>query len=102
MIVEWRARAREDRIRLFEYIAEDNPSAALELDDQIAVKTDALPQRPKLYKPGRVRGTREMVLAPNYVLVYKIREKAGSDGKGIIEIVRIIGARQQYPKGKRK
>ena len=97
MIVEWRARAREDRITLFEYIAEDNPSAALELDDQIAAKTDALPQRPKLYKPGRVSGTREMVLTPNYVLVYRIREKAG-----IIEIVRIVGARQKYPKGKRK
>jgi toxin ParE1/3/4 len=83
LIVEWRARAREDRITLFEYIAEDNPSAAR-------------------YKPGRVSGTREMVLTPNYVLVYRIREKAGADAQGIIEIVRIIGARQQYPRAKRK
>jgi toxin ParE1/3/4 len=102
LIVDGRAGAREDRITLFEYIAEDNPSAALELDDQIAAKTDALPQRPKLYKPGRVSGTREMVLTPNYVLVYRIREKAGADAQGIIEIVRIIGARQQYPRAKRK
>jgi toxin ParE1/3/4 len=97
LIVEWRARALEDRISLLEYIAEDNPSAALELDDLIAAKTDALPERPTLYKPGRVRGTREMVITANHLLVYKIREKAG-----IIEIVRIVGARQQYPKGKRK
>jgi toxin ParE1/3/4 len=97
LIVEWRARALEDRIRLFEYIAEDNPGAALELDDLIAAKTDGLPQRPTLYKPGRVRGTREMVLTASYVLVYRVREKAGG-----IEIVRIIGARQKYPKAKRK
>lgn len=97
MIVEWRAIAREDRSNLFDYIAKDNPSAALELDDKIERQTDALPERPELYKPGRVRGTREMVLAPNYVLVYRLKKKAG-----IIEIVRIIGARQNYPKGKRK
>ncbi|MDB5782202.1 type II toxin-antitoxin system RelE/ParE family toxin [Caballeronia mineralivorans] len=97
MIVEWREMAREERIGLFDYIAEDNPSAALELDDKIARQTDALPEHPELYKPGRVRGTREMVLTSNYVLVYRIKKQAG-----VIEIVRIIGARQRYPKGKRK
>lgn len=97
MIVEWRPKAREERSNLFDYIAQDNPSAALELDDRIERQTDALPERPELYKPGRVRGTREMVLTPNYVLVYRIRKRAG-----VIEIVRIIGARQNYPKGTRK
>ena len=97
MIVEWRAMAREERISLFDYIAEDNPSAALDLDDKIARLTDALPERPELYKPGRVRGTREMVLTANYVLVYRIQKKAG-----VIEIIRIIGARQNYPKNKGK
>ena len=39
------ARAQEDRSKLFDYIAEDNPTAtaALELDDEIATPTDALP-----------------------------------------------------------
>lgn len=79
------------------YIAEDNPSAALDLDDKIARLTDALPERPELYKPGRVRGTREMVLTANHVLVYRIQKKTG-----VIEIIRIIGARQNYPKNKGK
>ncbi|MGF6483060.1 hypothetical protein QFZ91_005287 [Paraburkholderia sp. JPY419] len=39
----------------------------------------------------------EMVLGPNYILVYRVLKRAG-----IIEIVRIVGARQDYPKGKRK
>ncbi|GJH30915.1 type II toxin-antitoxin system RelE/ParE family toxin [Caballeronia novacaledonica] len=91
MIVEWRARARADRIKLFDYIAEDNPTAALELDDEIEAKTDALPEHPELYRIGRIRGTREMVLAPNYILVYRIIKR-----KAIIEIVRIVGARQGY------
>ncbi len=97
MIVEWRPKAREDRHDLFDYIAQQNPTAALELDDRIEVQTDALPQHPELYKPGRVRGTREMILTPNYVLVYRIKKQAGA-----IEIVRIIGARQDYPQESRK
>ncbi|MEZ2354616.1 type II toxin-antitoxin system RelE/ParE family toxin [Caballeronia sp. RCC_10] len=91
MIVEWRARAHEDRSKIFDYIAEDNPTAALELDDEIDAKTDALPEHPELYRIGRIRGTREMVLAPNYILVYRIIKR-----KAIIEIVRIVGARQNY------
>lgn len=97
MIVEWRAQAREDRNNVFDKIAQDNPSAALELDDLIERRTDALPKHPELYRPGRVRGTREMVLSPNYVLVYRLKKQAS-----VIEIVRIVGARQDYPKGKRK
>ena len=58
MIVEWRAKAREDRSNIFDYIAEDNPTAALELDDRIEQQTDALPERPELYRVGRRRGTR--------------------------------------------
>jgi addiction module RelE/StbE family toxin len=91
LIVEWRARAHEDRSRIFDYIAADNPTAALELDDEIEKKTDALPEHPEKYRIGRVRGTREMVLGPNYVLVYRILKR-----KAIIEIVRIVGARQNY------
>ncbi|WP_323119373.1 type II toxin-antitoxin system RelE/ParE family toxin [Burkholderia alba] len=92
MIVEWREIAREERINVFDYIAVDNPSAALDLDDKIERLTDALPKHPELYRAGRVRGTREMVLTPGYVLVYRVRKAVG-----VIEIVRIIGARQNYP-----
>ncbi|WP_350029166.1 hypothetical protein [Caballeronia sp. ATUFL_F1_KS39] len=52
---------------MFEYIAEDNPTAAIELDDEIGRKTDALPLHREKYRIDRVRGTREMVLALNGV-----------------------------------
>ncbi|AOJ08423.1 type II toxin-antitoxin system RelE/ParE family toxin [Burkholderia mayonis] len=96
MIVEWLAFAREDRSNLFDFIAADNPTAALELDDRIERLTDALSEHPELYRVGRVRGTRELVLTPNYVLVYRVRRRAG-----VVEIVRILGARQSYPKNLR-
>ncbi|WP_323119381.1 type II toxin-antitoxin system RelE/ParE family toxin [Burkholderia alba] len=62
---------------MFDYIAVDNPSAALDLDDKIERLTDALPKHPELYRAGRARGTREMVLTRGYVLVYRVRKTVG-------------------------
>jgi len=94
-MIEWRSLASAERADLFDYIAADNPAAAFELDDKMGRLTDALSAHPELYKAGRVRGTREMVLTPNYVLVYRIKKK-----ENVIEIVRIVGVRQNYAKGK--
>lgn len=55
--IVWRPEARADRIALMEYIAQDSPLAAIELDDEIEAKVDALLDHPKLYKVSpRVRG----------------------------------------------
>jgi toxin ParE1/3/4 len=97
LIVQWRARAREDLAHLIDWIATDNPIAALEMDELIERQSDALPDNPELYRIGRVRGTREMVLTPNVILVYQIRLRLK-----IIEIVRIVGARQSYPQKRRR
>ncbi|WP_162878216.1 type II toxin-antitoxin system RelE/ParE family toxin [Trinickia diaoshuihuensis] len=96
-MIEWRPKAFEDRNKIFDYIAQDNADAALELDDLIEERTQALPSHPELYRAGRVRGTREMVLSTNYVLVYRVKQRTG-----VIEIVRIVGARQNYPGGGRR
>lgn len=86
----WRPAAREDRVTIMDYIAEDNPVAALELDELIEEKTNALIDHPRLYKPGRMKGTREMVVHPNYVVVYR-------ENKTEIAILRVLHARQQWP-----
>ena len=54
------------------YVAPDNPSAAVSLDLEFEAKAENARQRPKLYKPGRMKGTREIVVRPNYVMVYRI------------------------------
>jgi len=63
------------------------------LDEKIARQTLALIEQPELYKIGRVRGMREMVLTAYYVLVYRVNKR-----KNRVEIVRIVGARQDYPR----
>ena len=86
----WRPLAREDRAAIMDYIAEDSPGAALDLDELIEEKTNALIDHPRLYKPGRMKGTREMVVHPNYVVVYQEKKTA-------VVILRVVHARQQWP-----
>ena len=86
----WRPMAVEDRVAIMDYIAQDNPGAALELDEEIEAKTDALVSHPKLYKPGRMKGTREMVIRPNYVVVYR-------ETPAEVTILRVLHAAQQWP-----
>ena len=75
---------------IIEYIAERNDIAALELLEDIERAASQLPQHPYLYRPGRVAGTREIVVHPNYLVVYRIQPT-------MIEIVAVLHSRQQYP-----
>lgn len=70
LILEWKAHARNDLFAIVDYIAEDNPTAAQRLLTELESKANDLQEHPKLYRPGRVAGTREMIIAKNYVVVY--------------------------------
>ena len=90
MRLEWKPKAREDLLSIVDYIAQDNPDAADRLADEIEAKTARLPTHPKLYKPGRMKGTREMVVRPNYLVVYAIETDS-------ISVLRVLHAAQQWP-----
>ncbi len=55
------ARRRLPRF-LFDYIEQDNPQAAIDTDERISVRVDGLRQFPESGRPGRVEGTRELVI----------------------------------------
>ncbi|MDN7492107.1 type II toxin-antitoxin system mRNA interferase toxin, RelE/StbE family [Burkholderia sp. AU31652] len=92
LVLHWHPKAYEDRVAILDYIGHDNPLAALELDELLEAKAASLPARAELYRLGRVPDTRELVIAPNYVLVYRIRP-----ADGIVEILRVLHARRQWP-----
>jgi toxin ParE1/3/4 len=69
---------------------QDNPDAALSLVEMIRDKTEALRTRPKMYREGRMRGTREMVVHRNYIVFYRVSEHT-------VTIQRVKHARQQWP-----
>jgi plasmid stabilization system protein ParE len=43
-----------------------------------------------MYRAGRVEGTREAVVHPNYIIVYRIGTEA-------VEILDVLHTRRQYP-----
>lgn len=89
MLVEWRPAARRNLRKILIYISERNSRAAFELNAAIEAATSALPQHPYLYRYGRVAGTREVVVHPNYLVVYQVTDR--------IEILTVLHARQAYP-----
>jgi addiction module RelE/StbE family toxin len=87
--VIWHPGALEDLETIVDFIEARNPIAARRIGDAIRHTAAQLPTHPHAYRPGRVPGTREAVVHPNYVLIYRVSES--------IEIVAVIHARQQYP-----
>jgi toxin ParE1/3/4 len=67
--VRWKADAYADLAAILDYVAKRSPQAALDLYKQIDRLVSQLPQHPDLYRPGRVAGTRELVVHPNYIRI---------------------------------
>ena len=77
-------------VEIIDYIEQRNATAAQSLYAAIVQSAENLPRMPYLFRPGRVAGTRELVVHPNYIVVYQV----GSD---VVDILRILHSRQQYP-----
>lgn len=90
--VRWSAEALTDLEQILGYIAERNPVAADRLLAIAAETAERLSEHPHLYRPGRVAGTREAVIHPNYIIVYRV-------GPSVIDILGVLHARQAYPPG---
>jgi plasmid stabilization system protein ParE len=87
---EWRKAARADLQAIIDYISDANEDAAQRLKDEIETKVSGLPDHPRRYRPGRVAATREMLVRPNYVVVY-------SEGSKGVVVLRILHAARQWP-----
>ena len=72
MKLYWSPEALEDRDAIWAYIANDNPSAAVRMDQLFSDAAAQLVAHPKLGKPGQISGTRELIVHANYRLVYEI------------------------------
>ncbi len=91
----WSQQARTDLMAIIDYISDDNPDAAQKLKDDIENKAAELQEHPQLYRPGRVEGTREMVIRANFIAVYM-------EDPFTVRILRILHAAQQWPPMSRK
>jgi addiction module RelE/StbE family toxin len=75
MSILWSPRSLSDIRAIRDSIAQDNPSAALNLINQIFDSSEiTLATNPQAGRPGRVEGTREWVVHKHYIVVYRIAQ----------------------------
>ncbi len=91
MELRWTRKALENLDQIAAYIAQDNPERAQSFVGEIKAKTERLATFPALGRPGRVPGTRELVVHDNYVVPYRVKENA-------VQIIRVQHVARLWPK----
>jgi toxin ParE1/3/4 len=67
--VIWLATAADDRRRIFDFLLERNPQAALEVEAELLAAAAGLDRFPLRGRTGLVEGTRELVVVRPYILI---------------------------------
>lgn len=89
--IRWLKRALENLDAEAEYIARDNPAAARRMVKAIERTVALLAAHPSLGRPGRVAGTRELVVPDTpYIIPYRVREQR-------IELLRVFHGARKWP-----
>jgi addiction module RelE/StbE family toxin len=71
--LRWTNRALGRLDEIATYIAKDNPTRATTFVTELRKKVEILKSH-QLGKAGRVFGTKELVLHPNYLAVYRVKD----------------------------
>jgi toxin ParE1/3/4 len=92
VIVIWSPEAIEDFREIRAYIGEDDPAAALRIALHIAHNVETLlPLNPQIGRPGRVPGTRELVIPKTpFIVPYRLQGRT-------IEVLRVYHGARRWP-----
>lgn len=91
MLLEWSVFALADREAIFDYIEADSSQAAVSVDDRVEECVEALAKFPEMGRPGRIEGTRELVISRTpYIAAYRISSDT-------VLILRVLHGAQQWP-----
>jgi len=89
--IRWTERAVKRLGEIGRYIEKDNPTAAARVISRIVTSVETLAQQPARGRTGRIKGTRELVLADvSYIVPYRIMSDS-------IEIITVIHTAQRWP-----
>ena len=91
MKFRWTRSAVRALSNIHDHIAAHNPAAADRLRDRaLSFVETALIGHPSIGRPGRVEGTRESVIHPSYIIVYRVTADA-------VEILTVRHVAQKWP-----
>ena len=90
--IRWLKRALANLEAEAEFIARDNPAAAGRVVGAIERAVGLLADHPALGRPGRVEGTRELVVPDTpYIVPYRVRG-------GAVQILRVFHGARKWPR----
>ena len=93
LILVWAEQAERDKDGIIDYIAEDNPRAAIQVGDEIERQVETLIEPPNLGRIGCIEGMRELVIADTpYIVTYRVT------GNTVI-VLRVLHRARQWPQG---
>jgi toxin ParE1/3/4 len=92
MNIVWSPEAIQDLISLRAYVAEESPAGARRIVLHILHNVERLlPDNPHMGRPGRVPGTRELVIPHTpYVVPYRLR-------RDVVQILRVYHSARRWP-----
>lgn len=91
MNIFWSPEACADLDRIFDHLLAEQPLSAFAILDRIEGRVEALRDHPGLGRPGRVAGTRELVVSGlPYLIPYRVKS-------GRVEIVRVLHGARLWP-----
>ena len=91
MRVKWLRKALANLDEAAEYIAKDHPEAARRLVAEAFRQTELLADHPNMGRPGRIPGTRELIMPDYpYLIPYRVRH-------GAVEILRVFHSARRWP-----
>ena len=91
MKIKWVRLALDDLRKIDTFISNDNPSAAKKVLALIWETTQLLKEHPQIGRPGRVAGTRELVISDTpFIVPYRVISDE-------IQILRVIHGARHWP-----
>lgn len=91
MRVDWLRAALRNLSEEADYIAADDPAAARLVVGRIRAAVSMLAEQPGLGRPGRVPGTRELVvLKTRYLIPYRVQDR-------VVQILRVLHTSRRPP-----
>lgn len=92
MKVVWSAQALQHLESVRQYIAKDLDLNATLVAKRILESVELLQTQPGMGRPGRITGTRELVVQnTSYVIHYRVR-------RNVLELIAVFHGRQRWPK----
>jgi toxin ParE1/3/4 len=91
MKVIWTRPALRELEAIADFIARQNPRAAKRVTDRVLTHAATLGERPYIGRPGRIAGTRELVvMGTPFIVPYRVRDD-------LVEILSVFHGARRWP-----